>query len=207
MLAPRSEPPQAVVARLDHPGATAHVDAVHLAKERQRMVGAEFACAGHERADVLGQATAAESEARVEESPSDARVMTQRVGEHRDIGIDSLAHLRDRVDERDLRGQKRVGGHLDEFRGLQVGDKEGHVLVQQRRVQLADGRLGGHRILRHAKDNPVRMQRVVHGEAFAQEFGVPRHLDVDAFGRQCPRPLGEFGGGADRHRGLSDDDR
>ena len=51
------------------------------------------------------------------------------------------------------------------------------------------------------------MQRVVHGEAFAQELGVPRHLDVDAVGRQCARPLAEFGGGSDRHRRLADDDR
>jgi len=51
------------------------------------------------------------------------------------------------------------------------------------------------------------MQRVVHSESFAQEFGIPRHLDVDAFGCQCSRALGELGGGTDWHCGLSHNDR
>ena len=82
MLAPSSEP-HAFVRQFDHPGAPAHVDAVDLAQERQRVVGAQLAGAGHERADVLGQAAAAEAQARVEESPADARVVAQRVGQQR----------------------------------------------------------------------------------------------------------------------------
>ena len=108
------------------------------------MVGAQLAGARHERADVLGQAAAAESQARVEESPADARVVAERVGEQRDVGVDGLAHFGDGVDERDLRRQKSIRRHLDQLGGLQVGQQERHVLVEQRGVQLADRCLGVH---------------------------------------------------------------
>ena len=61
--------------------AAAHVDRVDLAQEGQRLVGAELAGAGHEGADVLGQAAAAEAEAGVEELAADAVVVAERVGE------------------------------------------------------------------------------------------------------------------------------
>ncbi len=59
--------------------AAAQVDRVDLAQERQRLVDAELAGPGHERADVLGQAAAAEAEAGVEEPPADAGVVGQRL--------------------------------------------------------------------------------------------------------------------------------
>ena len=45
------------------------------------------------------------------------------------------------------------------------------------------------------------------GEALAQELGIPRHLDVDALGREPAGPFRQFGGRADRHRRLADDHR
>ncbi len=147
------------------------------------MVGAEFAGAGHERADVLGQAAAAEPETGVEESPADAGVVAQRVGQQGDVGVDCFAHLRDRVDERDLRRQERIRRHLDELGGLQVGQQEGHPLVEQwGGVEGADRLLGQHRIALHPKDNAIWVQGVLDGEPLAQELRIPGHLDGDALG-------------------------
>ena len=54
---------------------------VDLAQERQRLVGAQLAGAGHEGADVLRQAAAAEAEAGVEELAADPVVVADRVGQ------------------------------------------------------------------------------------------------------------------------------
>ena len=62
---------------LDHPAASSEVDRVDLSQERERLVDAELTGPSHERADVLGQATAAEAEARVEEAPADPFVVRQ----------------------------------------------------------------------------------------------------------------------------------
>ena len=207
MLAPSSEPPHARRGQLHHLRATPHVDAVDLAQERQRLAGAEFAGARHERADVLRQAAAAESEAGVEESPSDARVVAERVGEHRDVGVRRLAHLGDRVDERDLGGQKGVRRHLDELGGLQVGAQERHARVEQRGVELSDRGLGAQRIRLHPKHDAVGVQGVLDGEALAEELRVPRDFDVDPDRRQRRCARGQFGRRADRDRRLADDHR
>ena len=126
--------------------------------------------------------------------------MSQRVGEQGDVGVDGLAHLGDRVDERDLRGKKGVRRHLDQFGGLKVGDQERHALFEQWGVQLPDRGLGADRIPLHAKHNAVGMQGVVDGKALAQEFGIPRHFDVDTLGREAAGPFRQLGGRADGHR-------
>ena len=72
--------------------------------------------------------TAAEAEAGVEEATADSRVVAKRVGQQSDVGVDGLAHLGDRVDERDLGGEKGVRGHLDQFGRLKVGDQKRHAL-------------------------------------------------------------------------------
>ena len=72
---------------VDHPGPAAQVDRVDLGEERQRLVDAELAGAGHERADVLGQAAAAEAEAGVQEPAADPGVVRQRLGQLGDVGV------------------------------------------------------------------------------------------------------------------------
>ena len=57
----------------------------------------------------------------------------------------------------------------------------------------------------HAEDEPVRVQRVLDGEALAQELGVPGQLDVLAGRGQPGQPLGEPLRGADRDGRLADD--
>ena len=50
------------------------------------------------------------------------------------------------------------------------------------------------------------LQRVLDGEALAQELGVPGELDARARRRELGEPLGEAGRGTDRHGGLARDD-
>ena len=91
-------------------------------QEGQRLVGAELAGAGHERADVLGQAAAAEAEAGVEELAADPVVVADRVGQLLDVGAGGLAQLGHRVDEGDLGGEEGVGRRLHHLGGGVVGD-------------------------------------------------------------------------------------
>ena len=143
---------------VDHPDPAAHVDRVDLAQEGQRLVGAQLAGPGHEGADVLGQAAAAEAEAGVEEPAADPGVVADRVGELRDVGAAGLADLGHRVDERDLGGQERVRRDLDQLGGRVVGD-------DQRGARRPAARRTPRRALRsparrrpggHAVDQPVR---------------------------------------------------
>ncbi len=201
-------PPHSCAGEVDHAGAAAQVDLVDLAQERQGLVGAELAGAGHERADVLGQAAAAEADAGVEELAPDPVVVADRVGELGHVGAGGLADLGHGVDERDLGGQERVGGGLDQLGGGVVGDqarraggqRRGVHLVQQGGVGLG-GRPGD------AVHEPVRGHGVLDGEALAQELGVPGQADLRAGGRARLQQLAQPDGGADRHGGLAHDQR
>jgi len=87
-----------------------------------------------------------------------------------------FAHLGHRVDERDLGGQEGVRRDLHQLGGGEIGD-------DHRRAGVDDGGEGGAQLLLgpigvHAEHEPVGVQRVLHGEAFAQELRVPRQLDV-----------------------------
>jgi hypothetical protein len=92
------------------------VDRVDLAQERQRLVRAKLAGPGHERPDVLGQATAAEPDAGIEKLATNPVVMADGVGKEHDIGPSRVADLGHGVDERDLGGQEGVGRHLEPSR-------------------------------------------------------------------------------------------
>ena len=192
------------VASVDHALAAADVDRVDLAEEAQRLVDAQLAGSRHERADVLGQAAAAEAEAGVEEAPADAGVVADRVGELRDVGAGRLAQLGHRVDERDLGGEERVGGDLDQLGGRVVGDDPGralrHAVSHRPRRASSAARCAGLAV-RHAVDQAVGVQRVLDREALAEELRVPHQRRVGLGSREL---LGQPLGGADRHGGLAD---
>ena len=158
----------------------------------------------HERVDVLGQAAAAEAEARVEELPTDALIVAECVGEHGDVGAGGLAELRDRVDERDLRGQERVRAHLDELRGRQVARDERGASGQRRRVDAPHDLLG--RRAGSADDDAIRGEGVFHGPSLAQELGIPDQLGAHAGGRRGRRECSQPPRGSHRHGRLPDDD-
>src|SRR5262245_21380373 len=82
--------------------AAAQVAQIHLVQEPQRLAGAQLLCARLERADVLGQAGAAEAEPGLKEAVADARVVAQRAGQGCHVAAGRLTHLGHRVDEGDL---------------------------------------------------------------------------------------------------------
>ncbi len=96
------------------------------------------------------------------------------------IGARRLADLRHGVDEGDLGGQEGVGGHLDQFGGLQVG----------RRARGCRFRAAGRRPRAAALPRPTRevtpktrrsgRQGVLDRVALAQELRVPGQLDLVA---------------------------
>ena len=92
--------------------------------------------------------------------------MAECVGQQGDVGTGGLAHLRDRVDERDFGRQKGVRGDLDQLCGLQVGHQEGNPGIQHRCIQLTDRGLSTRRTILYTKHNAIRLQGVVYRETF-----------------------------------------
>jgi hypothetical protein len=184
-----------------------HVDVVDFAQEGQRLVGAQLTGAGHECADVLRQAAAAETQAGVEESASDPGVVPERIGEQRHVGSGSFAHLGDRVDERDLGRQKGVRRDLDQLCRLQIGHQERNPGIEHRRIQFANRGFGTRRIILHAQHYAVGVQGVLYGKPFPQKLGVPSDFDVHAGPCGRASPLDKLSGSPDRNCRLADDHR
>jgi len=184
------------------PLAAAEVRLVHRAEQRGQGFRAQPRGDRLERPDVLGQAAAAEAQPRGQEVPADPRVQPDRVGQFQHVGARLLAHLGHHVDERDLGGQERVGGHLHELRGFQPGDHQRDAGRQLGGVHLTDECLRPRS--QDAEHDPVRGEAVGYRVPLAQELGVPRQVHrfpgrgegLDA-GEQPARR-------ADRHGGLAD---
>ena len=115
------------------------------------------------------------------------------------VGVDGLAQVRDRVDERDLRGEERVRRVLDHLGRRGVGDEDRRV---ERSVQRGDAHRDGRVVA--ADDHSVRVQEVADRRSLAEELRVRR--DPHLFDRGAGRredPL-DHARGADRHRRLVD---
>jgi len=160
-----------------------------------RLLGAQLPGAGHERADVLGQAAAAEPDSGVEELAADPVVVADGVGELDHVGAGCLAHLGHGVDERDLGGQEGVRRHLDQLGGGEVGhqagcargERAGIHLVQQRDVGLRGRAV-------HSVDEPVGRDGVLDREALTQELRIPGEPDLPALGGTLLEVIPQLGG-------------
>ena len=176
--------------QVDHARAPAHVDRVDLAQERQRLVGAELPRPRHERADVLRQAATAEPETGVEEPAADARVV---VPAPRPSWVTS-APVASHTSAIALMNEILVARNaLAATLTSSAVAKSVTTWARPRRavgVDLAQRGLG----LRgpHAEHEPVGAQRVLDGEALAQELRVPGQLDAGPAGaaRRAARPAG-----------------
>ena len=132
-----------------------------------------------ERVDVLGEAGAAEADARLQELGADAVVQAHPLGHLDHVRARLLADVGDLVDEGDLRGQEGVGGELDHLGRRDVGADEvarrlaAELGAQERAVELDD------RIPRPvvvvADDDPVGAHEVADGRALLEELGA-RHV-------------------------------
>ena len=85
----------------------------------QRRVVAVFAGHVDQRRHVLGQTRTAVADAGMQELVPDAAVEAHAARHFVDVRTHQLADVRHLVDERDLRGQKCVGGVLDHLGALE----------------------------------------------------------------------------------------
>jgi hypothetical protein len=116
---------------------------------------------------VLGEAGPAESDPRLEELRSDAVVEAHAAGDLDHVGTGLLAHVRDLVDERDLRRQEGVGGQLDHLGRLDVRADDRGV---ERAVERLDRVAGPVAVV--ADHDAVRLEEVPHGGALLEELGA-----------------------------------
>ena len=107
----------------------------------------------------------------------------------------------DGVDVGNFQRQKRIGGVLDEFGGIDVGDDDGRV---ERRVNLLHRRDGPLRT--DADDNAVGLHQIADGETFAQEFGIAHHIKVHLRRAIAFDGFGDLFAGLDRHGAFVHDD-
>ena len=184
--------------QLDDPVALLTIDGVDPPQQVRQVPGSVNVGAGLQSPDVLGKAASAESDAGSEEAPADARV-----GQDGDVGPGRVAQVGHGVDEADLGGQEGVRRGLDQLGGGVVGDDAGNALLQQGLVDGVEsglGLLGVAGVGGHPVDDAVGVEGVGHGEALAQELGVPQHQGT--VGQALGHPLG----GADRNGRLAHHD-
>ena len=151
------------------------------------------------RGQLLGQAAAAEPEARVHVRSPDPRVRPDAREDLVDVRPGLLAQAGDLVRERQLEGEEGVGGVLDDLGRLDVDDE---ARPGERRVQREHVIEGvGVRVREPADDDPGRIREIFDCGALAQEFrvreGPARRKPGVEHGP--PRP-------ADRQRAADDDD-
>ena len=137
----------------------------------------------HEGPQVLRQAAAAVPGAGVQHAAADPLVVAECIRELGDVGAGGVAHLREGVDERDLRCQEGVRAALDQLGGRQVADDDRRTFGDRVRENLAQPGLGGRGL--HAEDQAVRVQGVVDTVRLAQELRLPG--DLDRLHRPGPR--------------------
>ena len=132
-----------------------------------------------QRGGVLREARPAVARTGVQELRTDARVVAHADRDLRHVGVDHLAQVRDRVDERDLRREERVRRVLDHLGGRRIGD-------EHRRFDRCVQRADVHRALGVVApdDDAIRVEEVVDRVTLAQELRVRR--DGHAVGR-CAR--------------------
>ena len=113
----------------------------------------------------------------IEEFVADARVRSDPLPNHIDVGSDLVAEIRDVVHEGDSRRQHRIGcifGHLGR-RNIHEIDSE--IVDQKGSVQSRQEPLRTLRL--RTDDDPVGRHEILDRRSLFQEFGVRRHLEGD----------------------------
>jgi len=137
-----------------------------------------------------------------------------------DVGAHGFADGSDRVDERNLHGEKSVGGVLDQLRALGGSDDDGSgngstvglrngvralviTAAGERSVDFAEN-LGG-ALGVTADDDAVGKKEVGNGGAFPQELGIRSDVEGRGVGAVPQNDLANPLAGIDGHRTLLDD--
>ncbi|CAM2156829.1 hypothetical protein PT2222_30158 [Paraburkholderia tropica] len=184
------------------------VDVLDRAQDLQRL--AEIFSGAHQRLDVLREARAAVTAARVQEVVTDTRIGTDAATHRFDVRAHAIGEIRQFVHERDARGEHGVGRVLRELRRMHVHVERAFVIAVERRVQALHEfarAFAGH-VFVAAQHDAVGAREVFHGRAFLQELGVRDHREHVVFAAlaQLGRDrVAHQRGRADRHRRLVDD--
>ena len=201
IVAPASEPPAARAHLLDD---ALVLRRVHLDDAVEQLeVVARVARGVQQRGDVLREARAAVARTRVQELEPDARVVAHADRDLADVGVDRLAQVRDRVDERDLGGEERVRRVLDHLGRRRVGDEHRRVHAAVELARRAPPTRGS--------SQPITTRSGCRKSRTA--WPSRRNSGFDATPTSLVRRarLGEHAlhepRRADRHRRLVDDDR
>ncbi|OQA33607.1 MAG: hypothetical protein BWY56_02025 [Acidobacteria bacterium ADurb.Bin340] len=155
--------------------------------------------------EILGETTAAESRAGIQEVPADAMIAADSCPHMVHIRAHNLAESGDLVDEADAQGQHGVGGVLRHFRTGGIHAEPLACLgipgLGRLKLGIVEGLHHPFREIRAASHHdPIRVEEVVQRAAFPQEFRVGNHLEGPIRfrfqGRMDPR------GGAHGHGAL-----
>ncbi len=187
----------------------------------QAEVIAAFAGDGAEGHYILREAGAAVADAGIQEARADARVGADAVADLINICADRFTDGCDRVDERNLHGEKCVGSMLDQFRALGAGDDDGSgnggavglgngisalvvAAAGERGVYLAEHIGGAFAVA--ADDDAVGKEKVGYGGAFTQKFGIGSDVERFRVGTVAQNDFANPFAGVDRDGAFFNDD-
>ena len=179
-----------------------HLFSVHpLNFLQQTEVVAEVGGNLDEGAQVLGEAGTAKAKAGIEEPGPNAGVEAHAPGHFLNIRPGRFAHHGEGVGVADLEREEGIGGVLDEFRRIGVGDDE---RCLERGVQFPHG--GFRTRTANADHNAIGLHQVIHRKAFAEELRIANHIKLHLRLAVPANGLGDLLGGLHWHRALVDDD-
>ena len=176
---------------------------------------------GAEGHHVFRKAGPAVADAGIQEARAYAGVGADAVADLIHVGAHGFADGRDRVDERNLHGEKRVGGVLDEFRALGAGDDDGSgggsavgwwngvgvavvAAAGERGIDFAH--YAGAALVVAADEDAVGKKKVSDRGAFAQKLRVGGDVERFGVGAVAEDNFADPLAGVDRDRALLDDD-
>ena len=163
---------------IDEDALLALVDGFHAPGD----LGVESGLPRHVRhgSNILGEARAAVSAARVDELIADPGIRSDALAHGFDIGANTVREAGELVHQTDPRCQHDVGGVLGQFRGPNIHVQEFVVIAIEWRIESFQQ--PGRVLVVAADDHAVGFHEVRDRRAFLEKFGVRDHgkVNVDA---------------------------
>ena len=160
---------------------------------------------GLEGAEIFGEAGATVSEAWFEVSAGEIEfgILAEDIHELMGIDFEFFADIPDLIGESDFEGVEAIAGILHEFGDLWGGDDEGG---EDGGIEVAE-EIGGPGAI-GADESESGVGEVMDGGAFAKEFGIGDHGEIDIGGEvgEIGDDLGDEGIGAGEDRGAEGDE-
>src|SRR5205823_707658 len=129
---------------------------------------------GDERAQILGQAGAAEAEASVHKMAADSVIQTDAPGYRRDIDAKRFAQIGHHVDERDLGGEESIRRLLDEFRRCHA--REHDRAVEAGLVEVEEERSRAVSVC--TDDDSVWLEEIANRRTLAKELRIAGDIEL-----------------------------